>query len=290
VGLATIPELDEGARGGGRDLGTQALGARGVFPMPGEAFPIGGLAREYRDARVDAHAIEGFRRHRIPLLQQVRHAEDIVPICHALLRAQRQQQGRDMPGPARVQFAQNGSCFEEAPFLQQELRRSHQAGETPLAVPFLRPLEPLIAPAELAQPLRRTCRKKTRETRRRAQSGRPRGEFLSADKLTLEKRLNRPQRRCASFFIPPSFTKSAHMRRQPQGMPHYSEQKVSGCEDNDQKNDEQVERNLGAPRMQNEQRVSAVPSHCQRKGHGERRQDKQPKQAFHCPACFRIGL
>src|SRR5438445_13759533 len=50
VGLATIPQLDEGARGGGRDLGTQALGARRVFPVPSEAFPIGGPARKYCDA------------------------------------------------------------------------------------------------------------------------------------------------------------------------------------------------------------------------------------------------
>ena len=249
MSLATIPHLDESARGGGRDLGTQALGARRVFPVPSEAFTIYGLARQYRDAGVDSHAIEGFRRHRIPFLQQIRQAEDFVPICHALLRAQRQQQCRDMPRPARVQFAQHGSRFEEAPFLQQELRRSHQTRETPFAVPFLRPLEPLIAPAELPQFLRRTCRKKTRETRGRAQFGRPRGEFLSADKLALEERPYRPQRRCTSFFIAPAFTKSAHMRRKPHRMPHHSEQKVSGREDEDQKNGEQVERNLGAPRM-----------------------------------------
>src|SRR6267154_4939011 len=68
VGLATISQLDEGARRGGGDLGTQALGARRVFPMPSEAFPIGGLARKYRDARVDAHAVESFRRHRFAFL------------------------------------------------------------------------------------------------------------------------------------------------------------------------------------------------------------------------------
>ncbi len=118
VGFTTIPELDEGARGRGRYRGTKALGARRIFPMPSEAFPIRVLARQYRDAGVDAHAIEGFRRHRIPFLQQARHSEDLVPICQALLRAQRQQQCRDMPGPTRVQFAQNGSRFEEAPFLQ----------------------------------------------------------------------------------------------------------------------------------------------------------------------------
>src|SRR5436309_14196579 len=73
-------------------------------------------------------------------------------------------------------------------------------------------------------------------------------------------------------------------------MPHHSKEEVSAREYHDQKNGEQVERNLGAPRMQNEQRVGTVAPHCQRKGHGERRQDKQPKQAFHCPACFRIGL
>ena len=195
-----------------------------------------------------------------------------------------------MPGPARVQFAQHGSRLEEAPFLQQEFRRGHQAGEAPLTVPFLRALEPLIAPAELPQPLCRTRRKKTRETRRRAQPGRPGGELLGAHKLTLEERLNRPQRRSASLFIPASFTKSAHMRRKPHGMPHDSQQKVTRREDDDQKNGEQVERDLGAPRMQHEQRVSTVASHCQRKGHGERRENKEPKQALHCPACFRTGL
>ena len=142
----------------------------------------------------------------------------------------------------------------------------------------------------MPQPLRRTRRKKTRETRRRSQPGRPGGELLGAHKLTLEERLNRPQRRSASFFFPPSFTKSAHMRRKPHGMPHHSEQKVSGREDEDQKNREQVERDLGAPRMHYEQRVGAVASHCQRKGHGERRKDKEPKQALHCPAYFRTGL
>src|SRR5207245_7329066 len=119
----------------------------------------------------------------------------------------------------------------------------------------------LIRPVEVPQLLRRRGGNKTRETRAAAQFGRARGEFLSADKLALEERPYRPQRRCASFFIPPSFTKSAHMRRKPQGMPHYSEQKVTGCENKDQKNGEQVERNLGAPRMQDEQRVSAVAAH-----------------------------
>src|SRR5882762_2368957 len=176
-----------------------------------------------------------------------------------------------MPRSARVQFAQHGSRFEEAPFLQQELRRGHQTREAPFAVPFLRPLEPLIAPGELPQFLRRTCCKKTRETRGRAQFGRPRGEFLSADKLALVERLYRPQRRRAPFFIPPPFTKSSHVRRKPQRVPRHSEQKVTCCEDEDQKNGEQVERNLSAPRMQDEQRVSAVTSHRQRKCHGERR-------------------
>ena len=118
MSLATIPHLDESARGGGRDLGTQALGARRVFPVPSEAFTIYGLARQYRDAGVDSHAIEGFRRHRILFLQQVRQAEDLVPICHALIHAQRKQQCRDIPRPAGVQFAQDGSRFEEAPFFQ----------------------------------------------------------------------------------------------------------------------------------------------------------------------------
>src|SRR6266571_6513358 len=127
-----------------------------------------------------------------------------------------------MPRPAGVQFAQDGSRFEEAPLLQQELRRGHQTGDAPLTIAFFRPLEPLIAPAELPQPLRRTRRKETRETRRRAQSGRPGGELLGAHKLTLEERLDRPQRRSASFFIPPSFTKSAHMRGKPHGMPRDS--------------------------------------------------------------------
>src|SRR5258708_18710987 len=99
------------------------------------------------------------------------------------LRAQRQQQSLNMPRPARVQFAQHGLRFDETPFLQQELRRSHQTRKTPLAVPFLRPFEPLIAPAELPQPLPRTRRNKTRETRRRAQLGRSRGESLSPDKF-----------------------------------------------------------------------------------------------------------
>src|SRR5467141_570848 len=40
VGLATIPELDEGARGRSRYLGPQALGARRVLPMSSAAFPI----------------------------------------------------------------------------------------------------------------------------------------------------------------------------------------------------------------------------------------------------------
>ena len=118
VSLATIPHLDESARRGGRDLGMQALGARRVFPVPSEAFTIDRLARQYRDAGVDSHAIEGFRRHRIPFLQQVRQAEDLVPIGQALLHAQRQQQCRNMPSPAGVQFAQDGSRFEEAPFFQ----------------------------------------------------------------------------------------------------------------------------------------------------------------------------
>src|SRR5258708_19522123 len=68
------------------------------------------------------------------------------------LRAQRQQQSLNMPRPARVQFAQHGLRFDETPFLQQELRRSHQTRKTPLAVPFLRPFEPLIAPPEFPQP------------------------------------------------------------------------------------------------------------------------------------------
>src|SRR2546422_7662569 len=38
--------------------------------MSSEAFPIC-LARQYRNVGVDAHAIEGFRRHRIPFLQQI---------------------------------------------------------------------------------------------------------------------------------------------------------------------------------------------------------------------------
>jgi hypothetical protein len=141
--------------------------------MPSEAFPIGVLARQYRDTGVHAHAIEGVRRHRIAFFQQVRHAEDFLPICHALLRAQRQQQCCYMPRPSRVQFSQHGSRFDEAPFVQQELRRSHQTSKTPLTVPFFRPLEPLIAPAELPQPLRRTCCEKAREARRRPQFGRP---------------------------------------------------------------------------------------------------------------------
>src|ERR1041384_7247299 len=78
---------------------------------------------------------------------------------------------------------------------------------------------------------------------------RPGDELLAAHKLPLEERLNRPERRCATFFIPASFTKSAHMRRKPHGMPHHSEQKVSGRENEDQKNSEQVERYLRAPRM-----------------------------------------
>src|SRR5712672_675071 len=139
-----------------------------------------------------------------------------------------------MPRPTRVQLEQHGPRLYKPPFLKQELRRSHQTRKTPLAVPFFRPFEPLIAPAELPQPLRRTRRKKTRETRRRAQLGRARGEFLGPDKLPLEERLDRPQLCCASFFIPPSFAKSAHIRRKPQGMPPDSEQKVPGHEDDDQ--------------------------------------------------------
>src|SRR5207249_11876726 len=68
VSLATIPHLDESARRGGRDLGMQALGARRVFPVPSEAFTIYGLARQYRDAGVDSHAIARFRRPRILFL------------------------------------------------------------------------------------------------------------------------------------------------------------------------------------------------------------------------------
>src|SRR5258708_37840721 len=40
VGLATISELDEGARGRGRYLGTDALRARPVFPAPCKPFPL----------------------------------------------------------------------------------------------------------------------------------------------------------------------------------------------------------------------------------------------------------
>src|SRR5213596_3534449 len=44
-------------------------------------------------------------------------------------------------------------------------------------------------------------------------------------------------------------------------MPHHSKEEVSAREYRDQKNGEQVERNLGEPRMQNEQRVGTVASH-----------------------------
>ncbi len=96
--------------------------------------------------------------------------------------------------------------------------------------------------------------------------------------------------RGAPPLVPPPFTKSADVGRKPQRVPYHPDQKVAGRKGDDKKHGKQIERDLGAPRMEHEQGVAVVGPQRERKRDRKRERGKQPQQALHRAARSRDGL
>src|SRR6266568_2887042 len=116
------------------------------------------------------------------------------------------------------------------------------------------------------------------------------GELLGPRKAALEQRLDRAQHRGAPPLVPPAFAKSADVGRKPQRVPYHPDQKVAGRKGDDEKHGKQIERDLGAPRMEHEQGVAVVGPQRKRKRDRKRERGKQPQQALHRAARSRDGL
>src|SRR5258708_12012248 len=102
--------------------------------------------------------------------------------------------------------------------------------------------------------------------------------------------LDPDQHRLHPPLAPPPFAKSAHVGRKPQRVPYHPDQKVAGRKGDDKKHGKQIERDLGAPRMEHEQGVAVVGPPRERKRNPKREPRKQPQQAPHRPARPRAAL
>jgi hypothetical protein len=152
------------------------------------------------------------------------------------------------------------------------------------------PFKPPVAPVEFAQSLRCPRRKQARQARRGAELMRSGSELLGLGELALEQSLSGLEQGLESLFVSPAYAKSSHMGRKRERVPHRSDQKVRGYKGDEQENDKQIERNLDAPRMQHEERVTFVAAQRNRERRRERKRGEQPQQAFHLPDRSRDAL
>ncbi len=165
--------------------------------------------------------------------------------------------------------------------VEMQFGLGHQPCVAAFAVVVAGALQPFRLAFVVAHGMCRACRQQRREARRMAGLMGGRGALQGMAVAAFDAQAHRVAERSLGLLARPPRAVLTHPPRQLQGMRNDAGEDVQQRETDQLQQDQQVQRQLDAPRRQHQQHIAVVVARRQRQADGERGKRQQPEQGTH---------